>query len=111
MTQNLKSNTKLTHDAFGTFICPVHHKSLDYLRKCNYYFYFYFFENKIFTLSSSSSSSIYNIFIAINTPTTMKNQFEALNAPKNDFDSFYLISYELNTTYFSLSLYIHPKKP
>ena len=42
-------------------------------------FYFYFFENGIFTLSTLSSSSIYKIVIAINTPTTMNNQFEALN--------------------------------
>ena len=44
-------------------------------------FFLSFFEND-FTLSSSTSPSIYNIVIAINTLTTMINQFEALNAPK-----------------------------
>ena len=32
--------------------------------------------------------TIQNIVIAINTPTTMNNQFEALNAPKNRFTLF-----------------------
>ena len=41
----------------------------------------------------------------------MNNQFEALNALKIDLHSFFLIYYELETTFFSLSLYIHPKKP
>ena len=49
---------------------------------------FFFFENVYFTLSPSSSPSIHNIVIAINTPTTMNNQFEVLNAPKNRFTLF-----------------------
>ena len=68
------------------------------------------FENGIFTLSTSSSSSIYEIDIAINTPTTMKNQFEALNALQIDLHFFFLNSYKLKPTSLSLSLYIHPKK-
>ncbi|CDY21233.1 BnaC03g53910D [Brassica napus] len=42
---------------------------------------FFLFKNAYFTLSSSFSSSIHNIVIALNTPTTMNNQFEALNIP------------------------------
>ena len=45
----------------------------------------FFFENIYFTLSPSSFSSIHNIVIVINTPTTMNNQFKAINAPKNQF--------------------------
>ncbi|KAG5393801.1 hypothetical protein IGI04_023764, partial [Brassica rapa subsp. trilocularis] len=52
---------------------------------------FFFFENTYFTLSPSSYSSIHNILIAINTPTTLNNQFEALNAPKIDLHSFFSI--------------------
>ena len=69
-----------------------------------------FFENKIFTLSSSSSSSIYNIVIAINTPTTLNNQFKALNAPKNRFRL--LLSHFLwtkNNISFTFSLYSSKK--
>jgi len=83
LPQNSKSNTKLTYDFFEFFICPIHPKSSQYLRKCHYFFFS--FENGFFTLSSSSSSSIYKIAIDINTPTTMNNQFEALNATKIDF--------------------------
>ncbi|KAG5410950.1 hypothetical protein IGI04_007269, partial [Brassica rapa subsp. trilocularis] len=72
---------------------------------------FFFFKNDIFTLSPSSSSSNYKIVIVINTLTTMNNQFEALNAPKNDLPFFFLHSYELNTTYLSLSLHIKLKTP
>ncbi|WZZ66791.1 hypothetical protein YC2023_078161 [Brassica napus] len=36
-------------------------------------------------------SSIYKIVIAINTPTTMNNQFEDLNAPQIDLHSFFSI--------------------
>ncbi|KAG5397240.1 hypothetical protein IGI04_019054 [Brassica rapa subsp. trilocularis] len=38
--------------------------------------FFFRIENAYFTLSPSSSSSIHNIVIAINTPTTMNYQFE-----------------------------------
>ena len=51
------------------------------------FFLFFFSENDIFTLSPSLSSSNYKIAIVINTPTTMNNQFEALNAPKIDLHS------------------------
>ena len=87
MTQNLKLNTKLNHLFFGTLTCIFHPQSSDYSRKCHHFFFF-FFENAYFTLSPSSSSSIHNIVITINTPTTMNNQFEALNAPKNRFTLF-----------------------
>ena len=72
-------------------------------------FLYFSFENEHFTLLSSSSSSIYNIVITMNTPTTMNNQFEAINALKNRFS---LLIYHLlcaKTTSLSLSLYIHPK--
>ncbi|KAG5382991.1 hypothetical protein IGI04_034461 [Brassica rapa subsp. trilocularis] len=72
---------------------------------------FFSFENDIFTLSLSSSSSNYKIVIVINTLTTMNNQFETLNAPKIDLPFFFFHSYELNTTYLSLSLHIQLKKP
>ncbi|KAG5378042.1 hypothetical protein IGI04_025884 [Brassica rapa subsp. trilocularis] len=72
---------------------------------------FFFFKNGLFTLSTSSSSSIYKIVIAINTPTTMNNQFEALNVPQIDLHFFFLNSYELKTTFLSLYLHIHPKNP
>ena len=109
MNQNSKSNTNLTHDFLGIFICPVHRKSLDYSRKCHYFFLYFSFENEHFTLLSLFSSSIYNIVITMNTPTTMNNQFEALSALKNRFSL--LISHLLcaKTTSLSLSIYIHPK--
>ena len=72
---------------------------------------FFSFENDIFTLSPSSSLNNYKIVIVINTPTTMNNQFEALNAPKIDLVLFFLHSYELNTTSLSLSFRIQLKKP
>ena len=92
------------------FICPIHPKSSQYLRKCHYYLFF-FVRNWYFTLSSSSPSSIYKIVIVINTPTTMNNQFEALNATKINFHSCYLLSYELKTTFFFhfLSLFFQRK--
>ena len=72
------------------------------------FFFFYFLENAYFTLSPSSSSSIHNITIAINTPTTMNNQFEAL--PKNRF-TFFLFQFLWTKNNISLlSLHIHPKK-
>ena len=71
---------------------------------------FFSFRNDIFTLSTSSSSCIYKIVIAINTSTTINNQFEALNAPQIDLHFFFLNSYQLKTTFLSLSLHIHPKK-
>jgi len=73
------------------------------------FLFFFSFENVIFTLSTSSSSSIYKIAITINTPTSMNNQFEALNAPQIDLHSLFLTCYELKTTSLSLCLHIHPK--
>ena len=87
MTQNLKSNTKLAHVFLGTLTCLFQPQSSDYSRK-RHHFFFFFFENANFTLSPSFFSSIYNIVIVINTPTTMNIQFEALNAPKNRFTLF-----------------------
>ena len=75
--------------------------------KCHYFFY----ENEHFTLPFPSSSSIYNIIIAINTPTTMNNQFEDLNAPKNQFSLFISNILFTKTISLSISLFIHPKKP
>ena len=40
----------------------------------------------------------------------MNNQFEAFNAPQIDLHFFFLNSYQLKTTFLSLSLHIHPKK-
>ena len=68
---------------------------------------FFLSKNGIFTLLTSSSSSIYKIVIAIDTPTTMNNQFEAFNAPKIDLHFLFLNSYELKTTYlYSFSIFI-----
>ncbi|KAG5389332.1 hypothetical protein IGI04_030873 [Brassica rapa subsp. trilocularis] len=71
---------------------------------------FFSFENGLFIFSTSSSSSIYKNVIAINTPTTMNNQFEALNAPQIDLHFFFLNSYDLKIISLSLSLHIHKKK-
>ncbi|WZZ34777.1 hypothetical protein YC2023_018178 [Brassica napus] len=63
------------------------------------------------TKACKSIPNNYEIVIVINTPTTMNNQFEALNAPKIDLPFFFLHSYELNTTSLSLSLHIQLKNP
>ena len=106
MTQDKKSNIILTFDflklSFALFtpeIRTIHENTIT----------LFSFENECFTLSSSSFSSIYNITIAINTPTTMNNQFEALNAPKNQISTSFHISYAQKPTSLSLYLYIHPK--
>ena len=85
MTQNLKLNKKLTHvflelwlASFTPKVQIIHENAIT----------FFLFENAFLTLSPSSSSSIHNIVIAINTPTTMNNQFEALNVLKNWFTLF-----------------------
>ena len=69
----------------------------------------FFFLNVSFTLSSPSSPSIYNIVFVINTPTTMDNHFEGVNALK--FQTFLFLSHFLCTqiTSLSLSLQIHQK--
>ena len=102
LTQNSKSYTKLSYNFFKKFYLSYSLQSTDYLRKCHN---FIFFENKHFTLPYSSSSNIYNIVIVI-----MNNQFEALNAPKIDFHSSYLISYALKHLFHFLSLFIQKKK-
>lgn len=106
MIQNSNSNTKLIQSFCGIFIFLIHSKKSDYSQK---YHCYSFFENGYFTLISSSSSNIYNIVIDIDTPTSMKNQFEVFNAHKINLHFFYLTYYELKTTCVSLSLLIHPK--
>ena len=108
LTQNSKSDTKnnpwlFLKFSFGLFTLKV------WIIYENVSIFFYFFWNKHFTLPASSYSSIYNIVIAINKPTIMNNQFEALNASKNQFSLF--ISHFLctKTTSLSFSLFIHPK--
>lgn len=109
LTQNSKSNLKLTYVFFWIFRLPYSPHKFILFTKMPLVFFF-LFENDIFTLSTSSSSNIYKISITINTSTTMNTQFEALNAPQIDLNSLFLNSYELKTTPLSLSLYIHPKK-
>ena len=104
LTQNSKSNTNLTSPSFlYIFALFTPHIQIIYENIIN------FFLNSFFTLLTSSSSSTYKIAIAINTPTTMNNQFEALNAPKIDLHSHFLTYYEIKTTSLSLCLHIHPK--
>ena len=106
MTQNLKSNTKVTHvffielwlASFTPKVQIIHGNGIT------------FFLNAYFTLSLSSSSSIHNIVIAINTPTTMNNQFETLNAPKNRFTLFLSQLLWIKDNISLLSFYIYPKK-
>ena len=81
----LKVKHKTNSYFLGTLIYPIHPQSLKYSRKCHYFLFFFLLKNEYFTLSFSYSSSIYNIVIAINTPTIMNNQFECLNAPKIRF--------------------------
>ena len=109
LTQNSKSTTKLTHAFFLTFSLSYSSHKFRLFTKMSLIF-FLIFENSIFTFSTSSSSNIYKNVIVNNTPTTMKNQFEVLNALQIDLHFFFLNSYELKTTSFSLSLYIHKKK-
>ena len=108
MTQNSKSTTKLTYDFFWNFHFLYSPHKFKLFTKIP--LIFFRFENRLFTLSTSSSSSIYKIVIDINTPTTMNNQSEALNAPQIDLHSFFRNSYELKTTSLSLYFHIHPKK-
>ena len=94
MSQNSKSNTKITHDFFGTFIFLIHPKSSDYC-----------LENGCFPQSSSSLYFIYNIVIVSNTPTTMNKQFQALNAPKINIYIFiflFLTHPKIPTSYFKI---------
>ena len=93
MTQNYKSNTKITYVFFETLFCPIHPRSSSYSKKCHYFFFFYISKNKAFTLPSSSSTNIYNFVIDINTSTTMNYQFESVNALKFRFFSSFLIFY------------------
>ena len=73
---------------------------------------FFLSKMSFFTLSTSSSSRIYKIASAINTPTTMNNQFEVLNAPKINLHFLFSQFLWTNKNNISLlSLHIHPKKP
>ena len=81
MTQNLKSNTKMT--CFSkTFICHIHPKSSNYIRKYHYFFSFFFLKMSVLLIHPHLPHLFYNIAIVIKTPTTMNNKFQALNAPK-----------------------------
>ena len=108
MTQNSKSNTGLTQDFLELSFAILTPKV--WIIHENTIIILFFSENEHFILPSSSFSSIYNIFIAINTLTTMKNQFVTLNAPKNQFSLFLSHFLCTKTTFLSLSLIIHPKK-
>ena len=107
MTQNSKSNTKLIHDFFETFICHIHPKSSDYLRKCDYYF---FFENK-FLLSHPHFLQVFTILTlpSIHQPPWTTN-LKLLMHQKIDLHSFFLNYYELKTTSLCfLSIFIQKK--
>ena len=39
MTQNFKSNTKITYVLFETLFCLIHHRSSSYSRNCHYFFF------------------------------------------------------------------------
>ena len=94
---------------FLNFHLPCSSQKFRLFMKISLLFLFYFFENKFFILPSSFSSCIYNIVIAINTPTTMNNRFDALNAHKN---RFWLLSHFLwtkNNISFTFSLYSSKK--
>ena len=106
-----KSNTKLIHNFFETFICSIHPKSSDYLRKYHY-FYFFIFSKISFLLSHLYLLRVFIILqlSSIHQPTWTTN-LKLLMHLKIDFDSFYLISYDLKTTSISLSLCIHGKNP
>ena len=110
-TQNSKSTTKLTYIFLDIFLSYPPHKFRLFMKIPLNFYFILFFKNDIFTLSTSTTSSIYKIVIVFNTPTTMNNQFEALNLPQIDLHFFFLNSYELKTTSLSLSLHIHPKNP
>ena len=71
---------------------------------------FFSFKNEHFTLPFSCSSSIYNIDTAINTSTTMNNQFKALKTPKNRFSLFLSHLLCTKTITFTFSLYSSKKK-
>ena len=106
LTQNSNSTLELTHIFLNFSFALFTHKFILFTKMP----LVLFSKNDVFTLSTSSSSSIYKIVIDINTPTTMNNQSEALNAPQIDLHSFFRNSYELKTTSLSLYFHIHPKK-
>ena len=75
------------------------------------FYFFIFFENEYFTLSSFIFNNYLQYCNCHEYTTTLNNQFEALNAPKNRISlvlSHFLCT---KTTSISLSLYIHQKKP
>ena len=106
MTQNFKSNTKITYVFFETLFCPIHPRSSSYSRK---YRYSFFSENKAFTLLSSSSPNIYNFAIDIKTSTNMNYQIDRVNALKFRFVLILFHFQSTQTTYLTRSLKIHQK--
>ena len=79
MIQNLESTPKVIHaflkllfTLFTIEVRVIHENTI----------IIFFLENECFTHSSSSLSFIYNIVVAISTPTTMNHQFQALSALK-----------------------------
>ena len=106
MTQNFKSNTKITYVFFETLFCPIHPRSSSYSRK---YRYSFFSENKAFTLLSSSSPNIYNFAIDIKTSTNMNYQIDSVNALKFRFVLILFHFQSTQTTYLTRSLKIHQK--
>ena len=108
MTQNFKSNTKITYVFFLKLCFVVFTLEVLVIHE-NAIIILFFFENKAFSLPSSSSPSIYNFTIDINTSTTMNYQIESVNALK--FRFFLILSHFLSTqtTYLTFSLKIHQK--
>ena len=78
MTQNKKSNAKLIHNL----------KKKIHLSYSPHKFILLHFWKCFFIQSSSFSSFVYNIVIIINTPTTINNQFQAVNAFKINIYTF-----------------------
>ena len=71
---------------------------MEYSQKC----YYVFFQKWAFYSTILIFLKYYNIVIVINTPITLNDQFEPLNAPKNRFPLF--LSHFLCTKTTSLSL-------
>ena len=111
MTQNLKSNTKLTHVYFfETLTCLFHPQSTNYLRKYNHFFFLIFSKMHILLYYLH----LPQVFTILSLPTIYQppwtTNLKLLMHLKIDLHSFILHFYELKTS-FSLSLHIHPKNP
>ena len=106
MTQNLKSNTKLTMFFYELWLVSFTPQSSDYSRKYHLFFLkmhillYHPYLPQVITILSLSS---------IHQPPWTTN-LKLLMHLKIDLHSFFLNSYELKTTSLSLSLHIHPKK-